>query len=124
MTQEELDVQSQIKSVAPPAQIQPAPSVQPKKPFIPSLKTAGLGLSTLVKDGGKTQEELDVESQVKGNQAPSAISEPVQPPSNPVHKKPVIPMLKTGGLGFSTIIKEGGKTQEELDVESQIKPAK
>ncbi len=36
-----------------------------KKPFIPSLKTAGLGLSTIAKEGGKTQEELDVESQVK-----------------------------------------------------------
>lgn len=36
-----------------------------KKPFIQSLKTAGLGLSTIAKEGGKTQEELDVESQVK-----------------------------------------------------------
>jgi len=27
-------------------------------------------------------------------------------------------MLKTGSLGFSTIIKDGGKTQEELDVEA------
>ena len=25
-----------------------------KKPFIPSLKTAGLGLSTIAKEGGKT----------------------------------------------------------------------
>jgi hypothetical protein len=31
------------------------------------LKTAGLGISTLIKDNGKTQEEMDVESQVKGN---------------------------------------------------------
>jgi hypothetical protein len=31
--------------------------------MIPSLKVAGLGLSTLIKEenGGKTQEELDVE---------------------------------------------------------------
>jgi len=36
--------------------------VQAKKPFVPMLKTAGLGLSTIVKDGGKTQEELDVEA--------------------------------------------------------------
>ena len=35
--------------------------------MIPSLKVGGLGLSTLVKDNGKTQEELDVENQV--NQA-------------------------------------------------------
>jgi hypothetical protein len=29
-------------------------------PVIPSLKVAGLGLSTLVKDGSRTQEEIDV----------------------------------------------------------------
>jgi len=29
--------------------------------------------------------------------------------------------LKVGGLGFSTIIKENGKTQEELDVEKLVK---
>jgi len=34
---------------------------------------------------------------------------------------PVIPMLKTTGLGLSTLIKDGGKTQEEMDVENQIK---
>ena len=28
--------------------------------MIPSLKVGGLGLSTLIKDDGKTQEELDV----------------------------------------------------------------
>ena len=38
-----------------------------KKPFIPSLKTGSLGLSTLMKENGKTQEEIDVENQVKAN---------------------------------------------------------
>lgn len=30
-------------------------------------------------------------------------------------------MLKVGGLGFSTLIKDNGKTQEELDVDLLIK---
>jgi len=30
-------------------------------------------------------------------------------------------MLKVQGLGLSSLIKEGGKTQEEMDVENQIK---
>lgn len=39
----------------------------------------------------------------------------------PVKKgPPVIPSLKVGGLGFSTIVKENGKTQEELDVEKLV----
>jgi arsenate reductase-like glutaredoxin family protein len=38
----------------------------------------------------------------------------------PVAKK-VIPMLKVQGLGFSNLIRENGKTQEELDVDSQVK---
>lgn len=82
------------------------------------LNTGGLGFSTLVKEGGKTQEELDVESQVKQGQtqmAPPAVTQQAV-------KKPFIPMLKTGGLGFSTLVKDGGKTQEEIDVENQIKP--
>ena len=86
---------------------------------MPSLKTAGLGLSTLVKEGGKTQEELDVESQVKQNNQQAAPQ--AAPPVQQTAKKPIIPMLNTGGLGFSTLVKEGGKTQEELDVESQVK---
>ena len=49
----------------PPAQTQAN-----KRPLVPSLKVGGLGLSTLVKDNGKTQEELDVEQQVnRGKQA-------------------------------------------------------
>lgn len=32
--------------------------------MIPSLKIGGLGMSTLVKDNNKTQEEIDVEKQV------------------------------------------------------------
>lgn len=33
----------------------------------------------------------------------------------------MIPALKIGGLGMSTLVKEGGKTQEELDVENLVK---
>jgi len=36
----------------------------------------------------------------------------------PIKKMPFIPSLKVGGLGMSTLVKEGGKTQEEMDVES------
>ena len=38
----------------------------------------------------------------------------------PAKKKPMIPSLKVGGLGFSTLIKDGGKTQEEQDVENLV----
>ncbi len=38
-----------------------------KAPFVPALKISGLGLSTLVKENGKTQEEMDVDAQVKSN---------------------------------------------------------
>ena len=34
---------------------------------IPSLKVGGLGLSSIVGDDGKTQEERDVDALVKGN---------------------------------------------------------
>ena len=38
-------------------------------------------------------------------------------PTMPVQKKaPVIPMLKTGNLGLSTLTKENGMTAEEMDV--------
>ena len=50
-----------------PLQPSDSQSIQQKKPLIPSLKVGGLGISTLVKEGGKTQEELDVENLVKGN---------------------------------------------------------
>ena len=41
---------------------------QKKKPFIPPLLGAkNLGMSTLVQANGKTQEEMDVESQVLAN---------------------------------------------------------
>ena len=40
-----------------------------KKPFIPPLLGAkNLGMSTLVQANGKTQEEMDVDNLVKGNQ--------------------------------------------------------
>ena len=42
---------------------------QKKKPFIPPLTGAkNLGMSTLMNENGKTQEELDVEATVKANQ--------------------------------------------------------
>jgi hypothetical protein len=37
-------------------------------------------------------------------------------------RKPMIPSLKVGSLGFSTLIKEDGKTQEEQDVEKLVNP--
>ena len=41
-----------------------------KKPFyIPLLQTGGLGLSTILQENGKTQEENDVDAQVKDNQS-------------------------------------------------------
>lgn len=44
-------------------------------------------------------------------------------PANPVQKKaPVIPMLITGNLGLSTLVKENGMTAEEMDVQNLIKP--
>ncbi len=39
-------------------------------------------------------------------------------PSEAVKKAPFIPALKVGGLGLSTLIKENGKTQEEMDVDA------
>ena len=32
--------------------------------------------------------------------------------------------LQLGGLGLSTLVKENGKTQEEIDVEAQVKEGK
>jgi hypothetical protein len=54
---------------------QPEPVAQPQvkkgPPMIPSLKVGGLGLSTLIKDNGKTQEEMDVDQQVQLNKMQS-----------------------------------------------------
>ena len=36
------------------------------------------------------------------------------PPQKPAFK------LSLGGLGFSNLVKENGKTQEELDVDAQV----
>jgi hypothetical protein len=44
----------------------------------------------------------------------------IAPPSVITRKAPFIPSLKVGGLGMSTLIKENGKTQEELDVEKLV----
>jgi hypothetical protein len=38
----------------------------------------------------------------------------------PVKKPFTIPLLKTGGLGLSTIVQENGKTQEENDVDGLV----
>ena len=49
----------------------------------------------------------------------SEVSQPIQQP--PVKKgPPKIPMLPMRGLGMSTLIKENGKTQEEMDVEANV----
>ena len=95
-----------------------------KQPFVPSLKVGGLGLSTIVKDGGKTQEEMDVENLVKNKTPPQVDPQPIdkeQPRDQQKPKKPFVPSLRVGGLGLSTIVKDGGKTQEELDVENMVK---
>ena len=134
-TQEELDVENLVANkgqAQAPAQAQPQlPAPAKKQPFVPSLKVGGLGLSTLVKDGGKTQEELDVEAMVKNKQPPAQPQRqepqqpPVQPgPAQPQARKPFVPSLKVGGLGLSTLVKEHGKTQEELDVENEVKHGK
>jgi hypothetical protein len=52
---------------------------------------------------------------------PKIIESNVSLDQQPIKKgPPVIPSLKVGGLGFSTIVKENGKTQEELDVEKLV----
>jgi hypothetical protein len=50
------------------------PSAVKKIPAIPSLKVGGLGLSTLIKpeNGGKTQEEMDVENLVNAQKSQAA----------------------------------------------------
>ncbi len=75
-----------------------------------------------MKENGKTQEEIDVENQVIENKIPTKQSQPELLSEEPkIVKKPFIPSLKTETLGFSNLVKEGGKTQEEIDVESQVK---
>ena len=49
-------------------QEQQQPAAAKKKPFIPPLLGAkNLGMSTLIQENGKTQEEMDVENQVQQN---------------------------------------------------------
>jgi len=38
-----------------------------------------------------------------------------------VKKVPFIPELKVGGLGLSTLLKENGKSAEEMDADAQVK---
>ena len=54
---------------------QPAPPAPAKKkPFIPPLLGAkNLGMSTLIQENGKTQEEMDVDNLVKGGPPKAAI---------------------------------------------------
>ena len=72
-TQEELDVNKLVlegkhQTVQQPvvqSSLPDNPWGGPKKPFaVPSLKIGGLGMSTLVKEDGKTQEEQDVDKLV------------------------------------------------------------
>jgi len=79
-TQEEMDVDRLVRGPNQPplshaptpgsldlSQQEPAPPAK-KKPFIPPLLGAkNLGMSTLIGDNGKTQEEMDVDRLVKGN---------------------------------------------------------
>ena len=76
---------------------------------MPQLKVGGLGFSTLLKENGKTQEEIDVDAQVKLN-AQKTVQQVVTTQPQAPKKTPFIPSLKVGGLGFSTLIKDGGKT--------------
>ena len=47
---------------------------------------------------------------------------PPPPKQNPLTKMGF--KLQLGGLGLSTLVKENGKTQEEIDVEAQVKQGK
>lgn len=88
----------------------------------------GLGLSTVARDGGKTAEEMaDMKTLVESQQQKNAERQPSDsssnygsdssdaglppplPPSNKLGLK-----LNVGGLGLSTVAKDGGKTAEEL----------
>ena len=94
---------------------------------MPGLAIGGLGLSTIAKDGGKTAEEMgdmqvlvDAKNSVKkpideSSQESESDSDQGLPP--PLPKKPLgfkMPGLAIGGLGISTLAKDGGKTAEEM----------
>jgi hypothetical protein len=92
---------------------------------LPKLAIGGLGLSTLAKDGGKTAEELgDMQVLYEAKKRPESKCSYSQPESDsddglppPVPSKPLgsgIPGLAVGGLGMSTIAKDGQKTAEEM----------
>lgn len=61
----DIDRTEQPVFVAPPQNLV-------KKPFVPMLKVGGLGMSTLKKEGGVTQEEQDVAALVAGNKQPAS----------------------------------------------------
>ena len=62
--------------------------IQKKKPFIPPLLGAkNLGMSTLVQANGKTQEEMDVESQMLANKAQDKPQPKPMPPQEQATKQ-------------------------------------
>lgn len=70
---------SPVNQVNQPSQ---APAPVKKKPFIPPLLGAkNLGMSTLIQENGKTQEEMDVDNLVKGRQPDQM---PIQPQQNAI----------------------------------------
>jgi len=119
----------------------PAPVQQTKPKGLPSLKITGLGSSTLVQEGQSTTAEdasvqlilLPPGAQSNFQQTPQSthkIMLPVQeqneseesddflPPAQPAVKPRFVPGLKIGGIGMSTVVRDGQtKTAEELDVE-------
>lgn len=68
------------------AQAPPPPKQNPLGKIGFKLQLGGLGLSTLAKENGKTQEELDVEAQVKEGKVTSQMKT-VEPPQNQVFSR-------------------------------------
>lgn len=85
------------------------------------LAIGGLGLSTVSRDGQKTAEELaDMETLKKSKAAPalkdqsSSDSDDGLPPDIQMQPAPIPGLrLNIGGLGLSTISRDGGRTAEE-----------
>ena len=88
--------------------------------MVPSLEIKGKIIAEAVpkgvNHGDQVQKYID---QTKVSDSNSQFT--AEQPQNAPKKKPFIPPL-TGAknLGFSTLMNEDGKTQEELDVETQI----
>ena len=68
------------------AQAPPPPKQNPLGKMGFKLQLGGLGLSTLAKENGKTQEEIDVEAQVKEGKVQNQLKT-VEPPHNQVFSR-------------------------------------